>query len=41
MREELVHTDDREYRKYLKDTIVRLEVVHNRLFEALGGAPLA
>jgi hypothetical protein len=31
MREELVHTDDREYRAYLKAAIERLEVVLQRL----------
>ncbi|WP_165373308.1 hypothetical protein [Sorangium cellulosum] len=37
MREELVHTDDREYRAYLKATIERLEVVLRRLDGILAG----
>ncbi|MGK4003946.1 hypothetical protein WMF31_15035 [Sorangium sp. So ce1036] len=37
MREELVHTDDREYRAYLKAAIERLEVVLRRLDGILAG----
>lgn len=37
MREELVHTDDREYRTYLKAAIERLEVVLRRLDAILAG----
>ncbi|WP_437775981.1 hypothetical protein [Sorangium sp. So ce1097] len=37
MREELVHTDDREYRTDLKATIERLEGVLRRLDAMLGG----
>lgn len=37
MREELVHTDDREYRADLKAAIERLEVVLGRLDAILPG----
>ncbi|WP_437681387.1 hypothetical protein [Sorangium sp. So ce131] len=37
MREELVHTDDREYRTDLKATIDRLEAVLRRLDAMLAG----
>ncbi|WP_437597630.1 hypothetical protein WMF28_33645 [Sorangium sp. So ce590] len=37
MREELVHTDNREYREYLKAAIERLEGVLRRLDAILAG----
>ncbi|WP_437645294.1 hypothetical protein [Sorangium sp. So ce362] len=37
MREELVHTDNREYREYLKTAIERLEGVLRRLDAILAG----
>jgi hypothetical protein len=37
MREELVHTDDREYRAGLKATIEQLEVIQARLERLLAG----
>ncbi|WP_437952434.1 hypothetical protein WME98_18060 [Sorangium sp. So ce296] len=37
MREELVHTDNREYRADLKAAIERLEVVLRRLDASLAG----
>jgi hypothetical protein len=38
MQEELVHTDDREYRADLKATIERLEEIQGRLERLLAGA---
>jgi hypothetical protein len=38
MREELVRTDDREYRADLKATLERLEVVFQRLEQVMAGA---
>jgi hypothetical protein len=41
MRGELVHTDDREYRKDLKAELERLEVVLQRLEQIMvGKAPI-
>jgi hypothetical protein len=39
MREELVHTDNREYRADLRATLDRLEVVLRRLEQLLPAAP--
>jgi hypothetical protein len=39
MREELVHTDDREYRAGLKAATERLEGVLARLEEVMGAGP--
>ena len=38
MREELTHTDDREYRAYVRAALERLEGVFARLEQVMGGA---
>jgi hypothetical protein len=38
-REELVHTDDREYRAYLRATLERLEQVLSRLEQVMAPPP--
>lgn len=38
LREELVHTDNREYRDYVRTTLDRLEVIDARLEELLAAA---